>query len=109
MARLLCEYKDVFSSGDHDIGLASAVRQEIPLAAGTTPIRQPTRRLGPEKEKEVSRQVQDLLNRDPIEPAHSAWSSPSFWSRERRQLAVLCGLSQIEQRNHTGRLPSLSD
>jgi len=76
MARLLCEYKDVFSSGDHDVGLTSAVCHEIPLAAGTTPTRQPTQRLGPAKEKEVSRQVQDLLDRDLIEPAHSAWSSP---------------------------------
>jgi len=63
---------DVFSSGDHDVGLTSAVRHEIPLAAGTTPIRQPTRRLGPEKEKDVSRQIWDLLDCDLIEPAHSA-------------------------------------
>jgi len=60
MARLLYKYKDVFSSEDHDVGLTSAVRHEIPLAAGTTPIHQPTRRLGPEKEKGVSRQVRDL-------------------------------------------------
>jgi len=72
MARLLCEYKDVFSSGNHDVGLTSAVRHEIPLVAGTTPVRQPTRRLGPEKERQVSRQIRDLLDRDPIEPAHSA-------------------------------------
>jgi len=72
MALLLCEYKDVFSSGDHDVGLTSAVRHEIPLVAGTTPVRQPTRRLRPEKEKEVSLQVRDLLDRDLIQPAHSA-------------------------------------
>jgi len=54
MAQLLREY-DVFSSGDYDVGLTRAVRHEIPLTAGTTTIRQPTRRLGPEKEKEVSR------------------------------------------------------
>jgi len=76
MAWLLCEYKDVFSSGDHDVGLTSAVRHEIPLMAGTTPIRQPTQRLGPEKEKEVRRQLHQLLDRDIVEPAHSAWSSP---------------------------------
>ena len=56
MAKLLREYNDVFSSGDHDVGLTRAVRHEIPLAAETVPIRQPTRKLGPEKEK-VSRQV----------------------------------------------------
>jgi len=76
MARLLREYNGVFSSGDHDVGLRRAVRHEIPLAAGTVPIRQPTRKLGSEKEKEVSRQVRDLLDHGLIKPAHSAWSSP---------------------------------
>jgi len=76
MAKLLHEYKDVFSSGDHDVGLTRAVYHEIPLAVGTVPIRQPTRRLGPEKEQEVSRQIQDHLDRDFIEPANSTWSSP---------------------------------
>jgi len=76
MAKLLREYSDMFSSGDHDVGLTRAVRHEIPLAAGTVLIRQPTRRLGPKKEKEVSRQVRDLLDCGLVEPAHSAWSSP---------------------------------
>jgi len=52
MAKMLREYNDVFSSGDHDVGLTRAVPHEIPLAVGTVFIRQPTRRLGPEKEKE---------------------------------------------------------
>jgi len=76
MAKLLREYNNVFSSGDHGVGLTRAVHHGILLAAGTVPIRQPTRRLGPEKEKEVSRQVWDLLDRGLIEPDHSAWSSP---------------------------------
>jgi len=54
MAKLLREYNNVFSNGDHEVGLTKAVRLEIPLTAGTVPIRQPMRRLGPEKEKEVS-------------------------------------------------------
>jgi len=80
---LLYEYKDVFSSGDHDVGLTSTVRHEIPLAAGTTSIRQPTWRLGPEKRKEVSRQVRDLLYHNLIEPAHSAWSWPVVLVRKK--------------------------
>jgi len=76
MAKLLGKYNDVFSSGDHDVGLSQIVRHKIPLAAGTVLIRQPPPRLEPEKEKEVSRQVQDLLNRGLIEPAHCEWSAP---------------------------------
>jgi len=37
------------------------------------PIQQPTRLLRPEKEEGVSRQVQDFLNRDLIEPGNGAW------------------------------------
>jgi len=54
MAKLLRKYQDVFSSGDHDVGLTRAIRHKILLAAGTVHNRQPTCRLGPEKEKEVS-------------------------------------------------------
>jgi len=53
------------------MGLAKVISDEIPLAAGITPTRQPTQHLGLE-EKEVSRQVQDLLDRDLIEPAHGS-------------------------------------
>jgi len=83
MAKLLREYNDVFSSGDHDVGLTRAVRHEIRLAAGTVSIRQPTKRLGLEKEKKVSLQVRDLLDRGLIEPAHSALSSPVVLVRKK--------------------------
>jgi len=83
MAQLLSEYKDVFSCGEHDMGLTKTVCHEIPLAAETVPIRQPTRRLGPEKEREVSRQVQGLLSWDLIEPGHGAWSSPVVLVRKK--------------------------
>jgi len=61
--------------------LTRAVRHEIPLAAGTVPNWPPTWRLWPEKE--VSRQVRDLLDRGLIEPAHSAWSSPVVLVRKK--------------------------
>jgi len=50
LARLLIDYCDVFSYRDEDMGLTKVVCHEILLAAGTTPTRQPTRQLGPEKE-----------------------------------------------------------
>jgi len=51
LAQLLMKYSDVFSRGDEDMGLTKVISHEIPLAAGTTPIRQPTRRLGQKKRK----------------------------------------------------------
>jgi len=83
VAQLLSEYKDVFSCGNHDMGVIKAVCHEILLATGTALIRQPTSRLGPEKEMEVSRQVQDLLKRDVTEPAHGAWSFPVVMVRKK--------------------------
>lgn len=74
MAKLLHEYNDVFSSGNHDVGLSQAVHYGISLAAETVSIRQPTRSLGP-KEKVVSRQVWYLLDCGLTEPADDAWSS----------------------------------
>jgi len=81
LAQLLTEYSDVFSRGDGDMRLIKVISNEIPLAASTTPIRQPTQSLGPEKK--VSRQVQDLLDRILIEPAHGAWSSPVVLVKEK--------------------------
>jgi len=42
LAQLLMKYSDVFSRGDEDMGLTKVISHEIPLAAGTIPIRQPT-------------------------------------------------------------------
>jgi len=84
MAQLLSEYKDVFSCGDYDMGRAKAVCDEIPLAAGTVPIRQRTHRLGPEKKREVSRQVQDLLNRTSLNKAMGPGVLQLSWFKKRK-------------------------
>jgi len=72
MVQLLSEDKDVFSSGHHDVGVTKTIHHEIPLAAKMIPIQQARCGLGSEKEKEkeVSRQVHNLLDCDLIEPAH---------------------------------------
>ena len=80
---LLWQYQDVFSRGDHDIGLTQLVQHEIPTLPGTGPIKQPPHRLGPEKELEVQRQVDSLLKRGLIEPAGGAWSSPVVLVRKK--------------------------
>ena len=76
VARLLTEYADVFSSGADDIGLTTLVQHSIPMQPGSKPRRQPARRLGPEKDAEVERQVQKLQAQGLIEPGDGEWSSP---------------------------------
>ena len=58
------------------MGLTTLVEHSIPVVPGTRPIRQPSHRLGPEKEAEAEHQVQELLDKGMIEPASVAWSSP---------------------------------
>jgi len=51
LAQLLMKFNDVFSRCDGNMGLTEAISHEIPLAAGTAPIRQPTRHLGRRKKR----------------------------------------------------------
>lgn len=76
LVNMLSRYHDVFSKNDDDVGLTNMVEHEIPIMPGTRPIKQPVRRLGIEKEKEVDAQVKSLLDKNLIQPAQSAWSSP---------------------------------
>ena len=85
LAGLLTAYQDVFSNGDNDMG-----EHSIPLLDGTRPIRQPPRRLGLEKDREVERQVADLVQRGMVEPADGAWSSPVVLVRKKDHSWQLC-------------------
>ena len=110
LARLLTEYSTVFSTGDGDVGQTTLVDHSIPVAEGTRPIRQPPHRLGPEKEAEAERQVNELLEKGLIEPAGGAWSSPVVLVRKKDgSWRFLCGLPTAERRDPERRLSSSSD
>ena len=68
ICRLLREYGDVFSRSDDDMGLTHLATHEIPpVHRDDRPLRQPARCLGPEKEAEVERQIQELLQKGLVE------------------------------------------
>ena len=90
MAHLLTAYGDVFSKGDTDVGRTSLAQHSIPLVDGTKPIRQPPRRLGAEKDKEVEEQVTQLVERGLVEPTDGSWSSPVVLVRKKDQSWRLC-------------------
>ena len=90
LAALLKKYGPVFSSGEGDVGLTDLVEHGIPVVPGTRPIRQPPHRLGPEKEAEAERQVEELLKKGLIEPAGGAWSSPVVLVRKKDQSWRFC-------------------
>ena len=60
VANILLKYDDVFCSRDDDMGLTDLVKHSINVEPGVAPIKQPPRRLGPEKKAEVDRQIQKL-------------------------------------------------
>ena len=90
LAELLDQYQDVFSRNDQDVGRTDLVKHSIPVQEGTRPIRQPPHRLGPQKEQEAERQIQDLLARGMIEPASGAWSSPVVLVKKKDQSWRFC-------------------
>ena len=90
LAGLLIAYQDVFSKGDNDVGRTDMMEHSIPLMEDTRPIRQPPRRLGLEKDKEVEPQVADLVQRGMVEPADGAWSLPVVLVRKKDQSWQLC-------------------
>ena len=90
LAELLTRYAHVFSTSDTDVGCTDLVRHSIPTQEGVAPIKQPPRRLGAEKDAEVERQVQELVEKGMVEPADSAWSSPVVLVRKRCGAYRLC-------------------
>ena len=76
LAGFLSEFADVFSKDDLDIGRTSLVEHEIPILPDSRPISHAPRRLGPEKEADVEKQIADLQERGRIEPSTGRWSSP---------------------------------
>ncbi|XP_067951907.1 uncharacterized protein [Watersipora subatra] len=56
IGKLLMEFQDVFSRSDADVGRTHLIKHLIPVKPRTRPIKQPPRRLRPEKEAEVERQ-----------------------------------------------------
>jgi transposase InsO family protein len=90
VAELLTRYSDVFSSGDHDIGRTDLVSHSIPVLPESAPIKQAPRRLGPEKELEVEKQIEGLLDRGMIEPGDGAWASPVVLVRKKDSTWRFC-------------------
>ncbi len=89
VAKLLCNYSEVFSSSPNDIGLTNLVEHKIKLQ-DSTPIKQPARRKPIHMRDEEKRHVQDLLKRGLIEPSESPWASPTVLVRKKNGETRFC-------------------
>lgn len=70
------------------MGLTLLVEHEISMQPRARPIRQQARKMG--HEKVVEAQVQELLERNLIEPSNSAWSSLAVLVRKKDEKWRFC-------------------
>lgn len=70
----LIDYADIFSKTSQDIGRTDIVQHGI-KTGDARPVRQKSRRHPHCNQEEIDRQVQDLLDREVIEPSESPWAA----------------------------------
>ncbi len=87
---LLEDYSDVFSEGEFDIGRTSVLQHKITTKPGTKPIKQAPYRTPIEKQAEIDRQVEMLLEKDLIEISDAAWASPVLLVQKKDGSQRLC-------------------
>ena len=78
---LFCEFSDVFSCGEDNLGntplLEHAIETHVP------PLRQPYRRQNPAVRREEMVQVQQMLSSNVIRPSNNPWASPVVMVRKK--------------------------
>ena len=74
LTQLVTDYSDIFSKGEFDMGLTNLVEHEIKVKPNTKPIRQKPHRLGHHAQKEIDRQIQEMLKRGIISESDSEWA-----------------------------------
>ena len=72
---LLLSYADVLACSAADLGRTNRLQHHI-HTGDATPIRQPVRRVSPHRREEVRQLLNQMLEKDVIEPSASPWASP---------------------------------
>ena len=73
--QLLVEFADVFAENSNDMGRTGVVKHSIDT--GTShPVRQPCRRVQPFRREQARKMIDDMLQKDIIQPSSSPWASP---------------------------------
>ena len=86
---LLCSYADVFASSTFDLGRTSKLRHSIDTGGGV-PIRQPVRRLPPQRWGDVRRLIGEMLEQEVVERSTSPWASPIVLVKKNDGTARFC-------------------
>ena len=70
IAKLLCNFQDVFASSETDIGRTDKVRHKI-TTGDNAPFKERPRRFPPKEQAEIDRQIKQLLDNGMIEASDS--------------------------------------
>ena len=82
LSQLLCKYKDVFADTDGQLGRTSLVKHHISTGEAP-PIKQAPRRIPIHLRHEVDEIMQEMKDKDVIEPSCSPWASPIVLVRKK--------------------------
>ncbi|MCG8044653.1 MAG: hypothetical protein JAY66_03025, partial [Candidatus Thiodiazotropha taylori] len=74
VAKLLTRHSTSFSESDSDLGRTGIIKHKIPTG-NARPIKQPVRRLPMHMNEEINAQIDDMLQRNVIQPSSSPWAS----------------------------------
>ena len=86
---LLCEFSDLFSRGQHDLGRTDVIQHQI-NTGDATPLRQPPRRMPLARRREAQQAVEEMHKAGVIEPSSSPWASPVVLVRKKDGTTRFC-------------------
>ena len=86
---LLVAYRDVFATDRTDFGRTNRIQHRI-ATGGATPVRQRSRRIAPAQREETTKMLQDMLNKQVIQPSTSPWASPIVLVRKKDGTLRFC-------------------
>ena len=89
VAALLCEYGDVFSCSDDDLGLTHLGEHAI-VTGNAAPIKQPPHRVPTAFAGEEEKAIENLKKQGTIRPSNSAWASPIVLVRKKNGSVQPC-------------------
>ena len=75
LLELLMDFADIFAATPEDLGRINTLNHQI-YTGDAKPIRQPLRRIPPAKRKQTQKLLQEMLEKDIIQPSSSPWASP---------------------------------
>lgn len=86
---LYCEFPETWVKDDLDVGYSDLIKHKVPLL-DDVPVSQTYRRIPPTQLEEVRKHIQDLLEKDIIQPSTSPFASPIVLVRKKNGELRMC-------------------